>query len=89
MQALSPTNSSTTLSLTRCSVIVRQNLIVSRYVNSHTCLQGMMCIYQWSRSGIQMLNGNMKHSDCAEHLHKIIIDVYKLRNINLAEHANC
>jgi hypothetical protein len=31
----------------------------------------------------------MKHSDCAEHLHKIIIDVYKLRNINLAEHANC
>jgi len=36
-----------------------------------------------------MLNGSMKHSDCAEHLHKIIIDVYKLRNINLAEHANC
>ncbi len=31
-----------------------RNLIVSRYVNSHTCLQGMLCIYPWSRSGIQI-----------------------------------
>lgn len=65
-----------------------RNLIFSRYVNSHTCLQGMLCIYPRSKSGIQVCKGNMKHSDCAEHLHKIIIDVYKWRNINLAEHAN-
>ena len=27
--------------------------------NSHTCLQGMMCIYPWSMSGIQISKGNM------------------------------
>ena len=79
MQALKPANSSTTLFLTWSSVKVRENLLVQvpRYIISHTCLQGMMCIYPWSRSGIQISKGNMKYCDGAEHLHDTTIDVYK------------
>ena len=40
--------------------------LVSRYISSHTCQQSMMCVYPWSRSGIQIVKGNMQNSDYAQ-----------------------